>query len=64
MSCEGDGASGSDLCAMAGRRLKVRLIASNFQTVLVVDAQPEQETATARGVIQAWVGDYKDSSTR
>jgi len=34
------------------------------QTVLVVDARTEQETATAREVIQASVGDYKDSSTR
>lgn len=48
MSCEGDGASGSDLCATAGRRLKVRLIVLNSQPVLVVDAMPEQETASAR----------------
>lgn len=34
------------------------------QTVLVVDARTEQETATAREVIQASVGDYKDISAR
>lgn len=33
------------------------------QTVLVVDARTEQETATAREVIRAAVGDYKDIST-
>lgn len=34
------------------------------QTVLVVDARTEQEAATAREVIQASVGDFKDISTR
>ena len=42
----------------------VRDAIASGQTVLVVDARTEQETATAREVIQASVGDYKDIGTR
>jgi hypothetical protein len=41
----------------------VRDAIASGQIVLVADARTEQETATARDVIQASVGDYKDIST-
>lgn len=41
----------------------VRDAIANDQTVLVVETRTEQETETARGVIQAAVGDYKDTGT-
>ena len=39
----------------------VRDAIANGQTVLVAETRTEQETETARGVIQAAVGDYKDT---
>jgi hypothetical protein len=41
----------------------VRDAIASGQIVLVVQARTEQETAIAREVMQAAVGDYKDSST-
>ena len=41
----------------------VRDAISNGQVVLMVESRTEQETAIAREVIQAAVGDYKDVST-
>lgn len=41
----------------------VRDAIASGQIVLVVDARTEQETAIAREVIQASVGDYKDINT-
>lgn len=41
----------------------VRDAIASGQIVLVVDARTEQETVTAREVIQASVGDYKDIRT-